>query len=586
MDADGDTSQALTSDGNGNRKAVWSPDRRHLAFEVYDPSTQYTSVWRMDSDGGHRTSLGLGSRPAWSPDGTRIAFVGSNSSPSAVYVMKQDGTNVKKLPITNLKVLSLTWGPDGRQLALATSTGIYKVNAHGTNLTCLLGSNHLNGNLSWSSDGKTIAFDGVGNYLGIYTITTGDTAPVRLTSADSTSTNPVWSPDGSRILFSRYSSATQFDIYSVKTDGSDEKQLTSAATNEFASDWRGAAGTPEPTIAPTPAPFVPPASSGNGKLLYSVTTDPASNYPQNLHRMNSDASNKTQIALSSDFFLCSGAVWNADASQIAFIASKGGDVANLWIANADGSNPRSLLVDPSYSPYFNKIPAPSTYKCCDPTWSPDGRFLAYLVRSYGSVHYLWVVGTDGSNPTQITANDTYAPVWSPDGSCIAFSRDQSQTGMGQLFTIKPDGTDLTRVFDTTTIESPAQYPTGGSDYPAWSPDGRSLAFISSSNSQQSVWTVGIDGLLPHQLVTAAAGAAPFHRPAWSPDGKRIAFSLDQNGNRTDQIQIVNADGTGYGVILNDGSRNILSDWKNGSVPSAGVASKTRKSPSRGSAPSS
>ena len=585
MNADGREKVALTNDNNGNRSAVWSPDRRHLTFESYGSITGYTLIYRMDADGTHLVNLAVGTRPAWSPDGTRIAFVGGydgvpNSSQRLV-VMNADGTNKTAFLLDGIICVAPTWSPDGRQIAFIGSKpgqgGVFKINADGSQLTCLLNDRALGGNISWSPDGKTLAFDsGRASPYGIYSMSTGGSVPVRLTSSNLFCVAPAWSPDGTRLAYSSYN-GHDLDIYSMNSSGKDVHQLTSAPTDEFASDWKGEAGTPEPTIAPTPAPFVPPASSGAGKILFSNTSNPYLSEPQHLYQSNADATNRSEIVLPANVHFVSEAVWNANASKIAFIGYGQTTLAQLFVADADGSNAVAVPLSAYDLSIVSHIP---------PTWSPDGRQLAFVARSRSSTsptNALWVVGVDGSHLFQLLNNNCDDPMWSPDGTRIVFSSPRDDTASGsvpQLFTIRPDGTDLTRVFDSSTTRN---YPQGSAFCSAWSPDGRQLAFINYNNSQLSLWTIGANGLAPKRLVVATPGAAHFGTPRWSPYGARIAFSLDQNGNRTDQIQVVNADGTGYDVILNNGARNILSDWKSGFVSASPRAAPARSS---GSAPSS
>ena len=594
MDADGSNPSALTSDSLGNCNAVWSPNRRYIAFESYNSTNGSTFIYRMDSDGTHRIAIAVGTHPAWSPDGTHIVFIANGDIygdvPNSSYhlvIMNADGTGKTALRLTSTNCYVPAWSPDGRQIAFIGSAplglSLLKVNANGTGLTRLFTDASLGSGLSWSPDGKTIAFGAAirpsaNSYapMGIYTITTGASKPIRLTSLNSYSINPVWSPDGTRIAYSS-DNHHDLDIYSMKIDGSDAKQLTSAATDEIATDWKGAAGTPEPAIAPTPPPFVPPAASGPGKLLFSNTTY-NDNTPQHLFEFNADATNRREIVLPSNVRLSSEAVWNADASKIAFIGSGPGAYQQLFVAGGNGSNAVPVLLPYDLQPVYY-IP---------PTLSPDGTRLAFIAKSRNSTsstNALWVVGVDGSSPTQLLGDNCYDSQWSPDGTRIAFSspRDDASNSSSQIFTIRTDGTDLTRLSDSSAIPS-MKYPVGDNYRPNWSPDARQLAFINyNANSPMSLWSVGADGAAQTQLFVADPNAAPFGTPQWSPDGARIAFSLDQNRNRTDQIQVVNADGTGYSVILNNGDRNILTDWKSGFVPPPAGDSPPRSS---SSAPSS
>jgi dipeptidyl aminopeptidase/acylaminoacyl peptidase len=104
----------------------------------------------------------------------------------------------------------------------------------------------------------------------------------------------------------------------------------------------------------------------------------------------------------------------------------------------------------------------------DPQLSPDGRTVAYVVGSVDKaanrvISQIYTVDIDGGNQRQITdKGSNSSPRWSPDGKRIAFT-----TG-GQIWTMKPDGSDKSQV---TTIST-------GASGPVWSPDGRMIAFVS------------------------------------------------------------------------------------------------------------
>ena len=143
---------------------------------------------------------------------------------------------------------------------------------------------------------------------------------------------------------------------------------------------------------------------------------------------------------------------------------------------------------------------------------------------------VFVVDADGGNELQLTSNGQISghPAWSPDGKRIAFT---SQRDDG-IFLMEPNGRDEERL---TRF--------GGRD-PAWSPDGSLIVFTRHFDGSQQVFVVNADGTDQRQL-THEGGADP----AWSPDGSHIAFS------RTGQVYVMNADGSDQQQLTSEGGED-------------------------------
>jgi Tol biopolymer transport system component/DNA-binding winged helix-turn-helix (wHTH) protein len=151
-----------------------------------------------------------------------------------------------------------------------------------------------------------------------------------------------------------------------------------------------------------------------------------------------------------------------------------------------------------------------------PSWSPDGRWLAYALDEGGEMD-IWVTPVGGGPRVQLTSseiNET-GPVWSPDGQTIAYSVG---SGAGGIYLIPFEG------------GTPVNLSPFGS-HPRWSPDGEMIAF----DWRGSVYLIRATGGGPLLLVGGTSGVP---RPAWSADGSRLYFWSRMAAD----VQIVGASG--------------------------------------------
>jgi Tol biopolymer transport system component len=225
---------------------------------------RHSDLYVMNSDGTSQTRLiratdtrdfevGFES-PAWSPDGEKIAFMRTtrvdfvNSSlssavpatgPSGLYVMKPDGTGLKKLSKELPYAQSPLWSPEGKEIAFSgAEEKKYIVNADGTELRELMPNvqDHIS-SYSWSPNGEKIAFAAV-HYRGeldIYEIDAHGTGQTNLTSTKTIiEVEPSWSPDGKQIAFTRADAGDFFvdqDVYVMNVDGTGRTRLANNASS-------------------------------------------------------------------------------------------------------------------------------------------------------------------------------------------------------------------------------------------------------------------------------------------------------------------------------------------------------------------
>jgi Tol biopolymer transport system component len=198
---------------------------RHGNDEIYVMKPDGSGVRRLTSDPAKDLE------PAWSSDGARLAFARQQSGVNfEIYTMNADGSGLIALTQNSAIDASPTWSPDGTRIAFSSNRSghnlIYRMGADGSGVTPLTNSSASDGTPAWSPDGARIAFTRSGD---IHVMDATGSGVTRLTSGSGVDREPAWSPDGTKIAFQRQAAGTSsFDLFVVNADGTGLTQLTSS----------------------------------------------------------------------------------------------------------------------------------------------------------------------------------------------------------------------------------------------------------------------------------------------------------------------------------------------------------------------
>lgn len=207
---------------------------------------------------------------------------------------------------------------------------------------------------------------------------------------------------------------------------------------------------------------------------------------------------------------------------------------------------------PTATPIKTPMPVPPTLtdtaipSVVLPGWG-QGR-IAFVSNRDGN-YEIYAMKADGTGETRLTDNpaDDWSPAWSPDGRSIAFTstRDAQAPGVHNIYVMNADGSNLVRL----------TYNQAWDEYPAWSPDGQCIAFVSTADNNAEIFAVNRDGSDYRRLTYNQADDI---NPTWALDGRRLAFASRRTG--TWQIFVMDADGSNQTRITHSEGNDLHPVW--------------------------
>jgi Tol biopolymer transport system component len=467
VNADGSNLRQVTQGPFDHREPSWSPDGSQIAVSSERSGTGSYHIWTVDVATGGMTQRTTGSasqiEPDWSPDGTQIAFVeggntivaidgggnrttlvgavsGSVSFPSwrpgfrVMYFARAGGqTNLVVDGVTatdnedvftvgrarSLSQDRVMYAADGGVYVRDLSTGVRQRVPFQADMVLAdrdwkprkrdLGSRRtqraqgiVNPNLS--PDGKHVVFRALND---LYLLRIGNPVPQQLTDDAYTEYNPKWSPDGKHILFSSDRAGTQ-DVYKLEVATRNVERLTSLSSSEWAA-----------SLSPDGTKLSYIDDNRDIKLLRLETgqVDTLARIIGPRHRATGHQ-----------------ATWSPDSRYVAFAMLR-----ELNDRFREGLN-EILVVDTDT--LTSKFVSPAPHRSIadrhysGPSWSPDGRWMAFIMEA---VLYVLPVNPDGTHDVgrgparQVTTESADAPSWSPDSERLLYLHHD------ELRTVRMDG---------------------------------------------------------------------------------------------------------------------------------------------------
>jgi len=498
-----------------NGRIVFASDRNGAA-ELFSVESDGTELRRLTRS-FPAAAYGLD----WSPRGGRIAFsrpLGSRGA-KEIWTTRPNGTGLRRLTRPAGRCDSFpAWSPDARRIAFARDRcgggrELWIMNADGSNprrIRTLVGDQTWH--ISWSPDGKLLAVEGVGGGCAVLLVPVSGAAP-RRQFCRLPIQGVAFSPDGRRLAFSRSGSVNDTYLFIARLDGGGLRRIGPRLRRADGLTWSRA-----------------------GVIAFSTTGRQAG-----IHTIRADGTGLRRLTRAPTSLFDGSPAWSADGRTLAYVRGSGDFFdGQLRTVRADGARDRAIAryapaSSPSWTADGKSIVfaqgAPPTHahiigerggpgrillerpgEIAHPRLAPGGTSLAYVFHGLWSLVFVRKLP---AGPTRTLAGGD-SPAWSPDGKRLAYigfdTDDDGLTFPGSVWTVNPDSTGrqrLTRGVDAST--------------PAWSPDGGRIAFVTDDDDGLGdVWVMDANGA--DQRLLTEGGA----RPSWSSDGRLIVFTRDDD----------------------------------------------------------
>ncbi|MGA7305730.1 MAG: protein kinase, partial [Rhodothermales bacterium] len=492
--------RAISEDAVMEIDPAISPDGKFVAYAAGRLSGMDIFVRQLA--GGRAINLtedipGHNRWPKWSPDGTRLVFISSKNNASIINIIPALGGVREDVAETGVASVTFSpaahgtaqgspaWSPDGTRIAYTQGNSIYIHNMDESEPVHVADS-FLPHSLCWSPDGSRIAFvKGNPEFIfgtltfaniapsSIEVVRLGGGEPVEVVPNDATNMSPVWMPDGQQLLFLSDRGGAR-DVYVVRIDddgrptdnprrlttglgahtidvSSDGKELVYSLLEAQANIWSISI----PPVGPVSVSQAREVTTGN-QVIEAMTVSPDGRRlafdtdrtgNADIFAMNVDGSDLRRLTTdpAGDFTPS----WSPDGKEITFHSFRNGN-RDVFVVPADGGKAEIVDDNPSQDRFQD--------------WSPSGNDIVFHSDRAGP-QQLFIATRDPqtrkwAEPRQLTTDGGNYPRWSPDGRYIAYISIVANS----LLLISPEGGEprvLVQVDDPATQPVPV--------FPEWSP---------------------------------------------------------------------------------------------------------------------
>jgi len=470
--------------------------------------------------------------PIFSPDGTKIVYtLVEMKKPYTCYlhiVSLQTGEDRR----LEHEGFASDWSSDGRYMVVVFSDELNKEDSYSIlsitedkidkmNLSLPSGKQQYSG-LQFSPDARYVSYARKGN-LYLYPVDGGD--ELQITQGANEDKQPRWSPDGKMLLFlSRRLFGPDFDLCVVPIQGNKA---------------RGGVRVIKPDVGDD---FSLCSLSNPGRLLYERSFE-------DRHIFWIAVDPQTGQPIAEPVKLASGTepTWSPDGRQIAYIAE-----GVLHVMSADGSSDQQIM-----KVNFTRT---GTYG-----WAPDNDHI-YIPEWREKKIGIYVISlTTKERRDVLLSHENLKRIiehltCSPDGKRLAFVGETRSSKKLQVFSANVDGANVHQLtFDDTSNKY----------YPAWSPDGKHIAFEwAAKDGIRRLMVISADDRAIKEIFRGNSTKDRFYRKSWSPDGSKIAWATDDEP-RVGQVSSgkystfkTGFDGSGSPCWSSDGTKMLFSTWVN------------------------